>query len=236
MVLAGGVLEMQQLGVQGETGKDGAFLFLILGEFEIAFEGGEQDGAGVAIEFVADDGMTESLHMDTDLVGAAGVDAELHEGVESEVFENLIVGERGLAIAIDDHGACLGGMFHDGKVDAAAGLCEAALDETLIKFFDVAVFKGLREEFVRGFVLGKDDDAAGVAVEPVDGKDVAVFLAQCSLQRGLFAFAVGDAEHTGGFIDGDESIVLEQNFEFVHTNWFCGVAGSGSRINLLVLY
>ena len=212
--------------MQGKTGEDGAFLFFGLGELEIAFEGREQDGAGFAIEFVANDGIAEGLHVDADLVGAAGVDAELYQGIEAKVFEDLVVGEGGLAVAVDDHGAGFGGVFHDGHVDAAAGLREAALDEPLVELFDVAVFESLGEEFVGGFVLGEDDDAAGVAVEAVDGEDIAVFFPERSFQRGFFAFAIGDAEHAGGFIDGDEGVVLEQNLEFVHTNWFCGVAGS----------
>ena len=35
---------------------------------------------GGAVEGVADDGMAEGLHVDADLVGAAGLDADLDQG------------------------------------------------------------------------------------------------------------------------------------------------------------
>ena len=73
VVLAFGVLEMQEMGMQGEAGEDGAFFFFGLGEFEVAFEGGEEDGACFAVEFVTNNGVAEGLHVYTDLVGAAGV-------------------------------------------------------------------------------------------------------------------------------------------------------------------
>ena len=65
--------------MEGETREDGAFLFFGERQFVVAFDGREEDGAAVAIELVADDGMTEGLHVYADLVGASGVDLELYE-------------------------------------------------------------------------------------------------------------------------------------------------------------
>ena len=72
--------ELEQMGVQGETGEEGAFVFLVAGEFEVAFEGAKKNRFGVAVEFVADDRVAERLHVYADLVGAAGMDLELHQG------------------------------------------------------------------------------------------------------------------------------------------------------------
>ena len=63
--------------------QDGPFLFVVPGQFEIAFEGGYQYGAGISVYVVADNGVSEMLHVYADLVGAAGMDAELYEGIES---------------------------------------------------------------------------------------------------------------------------------------------------------
>jgi len=116
--LAGGVEEVKAVGVEGEAGKDGAFLFFLLAELVVAFYGGEEDGAAVAVKVVADDGVSEGLHMDTDLVGAAGMDAELDQGEEPEFFDDFVVGEGGLAAAVGYHLAGLCGMLHYRQVDA----------------------------------------------------------------------------------------------------------------------
>ena len=71
--------ELQELGMPGEPGEKGAFVFFVEGEFEIPFERREKDWFGVAVEVVADDGVTEGLHVDADLVGAAGMDLELDQ-------------------------------------------------------------------------------------------------------------------------------------------------------------
>jgi hypothetical protein len=47
---------------------------------EVFFRGETRDGVWGTVECVADDGMTEGLGMDADLVSAAGFDADLDEG------------------------------------------------------------------------------------------------------------------------------------------------------------
>lgn len=119
--------------------------------------------------------MAEGLAVDADLVGTAGMDTVLHEGVGAELFKDFIIGEGGLAFAIDHHLAGFCRMLHDGQVDAALFLGEGALGEALVDLFYFAIFEYSREIFVGGFIFGEEDDAAGVAVEAVDDEDVAVF-------------------------------------------------------------
>ena len=54
-----------------------------------------------------------------------------------------------------------------------------------------------------------------------------IFHAAWSFQRGVFAFAVRDAKGPGGFIDGDEVLVLENDFKFWHSGWGLWVVFSG---------
>src|ERR1700753_3740793 len=74
---AGGVGELEAMGVKGEAGEDGAVLFFGFGELEVSFDGREEDGFAVAVEVVAGDGVADGLHVDADLVGAAGMDSKL---------------------------------------------------------------------------------------------------------------------------------------------------------------
>src|SRR6185312_9440906 len=86
------------------------------------------------------------------------------------------------------------------------------------------------------FVFGEDDHAAGLAVEPMDGEDVAIFFSKPGFEGRFFAFAIRDAEHSGGFVDGDEGFVFEEDFGMVlHVLLFFvgagfGFAGAGGRL------
>jgi hypothetical protein len=88
---------------------------------------------------------------------------------------------------MDGHEAGFGGMFGYGEVDAAFLFRRRALDDALVDLFNGAFFEDLREVFMGGFVFGEDDDAAGVAVEAVDGEDVAVFFSQQAFEGGIFS-------------------------------------------------
>ena len=46
---------------------------------QIEFRGETRDDMGRSVEGIADDGVAEGLHMDTDLMGAAGFNADLDE-------------------------------------------------------------------------------------------------------------------------------------------------------------
>ena len=118
--------------MQRHAMEDGALVLFIPAQLIIPFEGGDEDGAAVTVGVVAGDGMTQGLHVDADLVGAAGVDAELHQGVKTQLFQYFVVGEGGLAFFVDYHDARLGGMLHDGQIDAALGRVGDALDNALV--------------------------------------------------------------------------------------------------------
>jgi len=160
--------------------------------------------------------MDKVLHVYADLVGAAGVDAELNEGVESQLFLYFVVGQGCLPFLIDDHDSLFSGMLHEAGVDAAFFLRKGALDDTGIDFFYRPLFEYLREVFMHGFRFGEYDDTAGAAVQPVNGEDRTVFFFQPALEGRIFAFAVGDAEQSGGFIDSDKIFVLEYDLGLVH--------------------
>ena len=127
--------------MERETREDGAFLFFGARQFVITFDGRKENGSSVSVEVVANDGMTEGLHVYADLVCAAGMDAKLDEGIEMQLFEDLVVGERRFAATVGDHGAGFARMFHDGQVDGAFWLGEGAMDNSLIQLFCRAVLE-----------------------------------------------------------------------------------------------
>ena len=69
---------------------------------------------------------------------------------------------------------------------------------------------------MRRFVLREYDDTAGVAIQPVNGKYGTVFFFQDAFKRRVLALAIGDAEETGGFVDGNEFRVLEKYVGLLH--------------------
>jgi len=159
--------------VEGEAGKDGAFLFFLLAELVVAFYGGEEDGAAVAVKVVAAMGF-RGIAYGHGSGGCGRYGCGIGQGEEPEFFDDFVVGEGGLAAAVGYHLA--------GFVDAplSAGRCYPALgertvDEALIDLFYFAAFEDAGEVFVCRFGLCEDDDAACFAVEAVDDEDVAVF-------------------------------------------------------------
>ncbi len=110
-------------------------------EFEVGFErgvgfgGGGEEGDSVrgSVEVVADDGVAEGLHVDADLMGAAGLDADLDEGEGAvgggETLEDVDVGDGGAdAFAAEGsaggHAGATDEVAGDGEVDGDVGLPE----------------------------------------------------------------------------------------------------------------
>ena len=58
-------------------------------------------------------------------------------------------------------------------------------------------------------IFCKDDDAAGVTVQSMDGEDRAIFFPQHGFQGDVLAFAIGYAQQAGGLVYGNEAFVLE---------------------------
>ncbi len=135
---------------------------------------------GGSVEGVADDGVAEGLHVDADLVGAAGLDADLDEGEgtigSSETFEDVDVGDGGASVgAAGGHAGAADEVAGDGEVDGDVVFGEVAVDEGEVGLGDLAAGEHLAELAVGAVVFGDEDDAAGLLVEAMDdaGAEVA---------------------------------------------------------------
>ncbi len=176
---------------------------------------------GGSVECVADDRVAEGLHVDADLVGAAGLDADLDEGegaVGGLVMRSSTLtwetAERPVGAA-GGHAGAADEVAGDGEVDGDVVLCEVAVDEGEVGFGDLAAGEHVAELAVGAVVLGDEDDAAGLLVEAVDdaGAEVAADVGEMVevVEEGVdegaaVACVVGGAgagvdHHAGGLVD-----------------------------------
>src|SRR5579871_6372585 len=135
------------------------------------------DDVGGSVEGVADDWMAEGLEVDANLMGAAGLDADLDEGERAvrggKAFDDFDMGDGGtdtLAISrtAGGHAVATDQIAADREVDGGVVLGDVAVDESDVGLFDVALGEHVAKLAVGGVVFGDEDDAAGLLVEAVD--------------------------------------------------------------------
>jgi hypothetical protein len=199
-------------------------------EVEVAREVG--DDVGGAVEGVADDGVAEGLHVDADLVGAAGFDADLDEGEGAvgadDALEDGGVGDGGAAIgATGGHAGAADEVAGDGEGDGGVVFGEVAVEESDVGFGNLAAGEHLAELAVGAVVFGDEDETAGEFVEAVDdarakiAADVGEFgeVEEEGVDEGAaVAGVVGGAgagvnHHAGRFVDDGEVLVLVDDVE-----------------------
>jgi hypothetical protein len=126
----------------------------------------------VAVAQVAEDGVADVIEMDADLVAPPGGRVDPEKGRPVEPLGQLPLGRGGLAaLGVDAHAA--GPEFAEGGVDPAAVRGGDAVDEGEVGLADLAAVEPAVEVAMGPGVLGEDDDAAGAAVEAVDGEELA---------------------------------------------------------------
>lgn len=133
-------------------------------------------GAGAAVEGVAGDGVADVGEMDADLVGAAGADLDLEEGVMGKALEDAVSGVSGAAGGeAGGHAGAAEGVAGDGGVDGAGFEADGALDQGEVGFADFARGELVGEVAVSGVGAGDEEDAGGAFVEAVNdaGAEVA---------------------------------------------------------------
>ena len=140
---------------------------------ELQLWGEARDDVGGAVEGVADDGVAEGLHVDANLVGAAGFDTNLDEGEGAvgggQALEYVDVGDGGAAVGTaGGHAGATDEVAGDGKVDGGVVLFDVAVDEGDVSLGDLTLGEHLAELAVGAVVFGDEDETAGLLVEAVD--------------------------------------------------------------------
>lgn len=83
-----------------------------------------------------------------------------------------------------------------------------------VAFLDVLLCEGLLEKAGSVGVEGKEEGAAGGAIEAVDGVDVLADLVACTLKgKGVALVPTTVDGEAGGLVDGDEILVLKEDLE-----------------------
>ena len=181
-----------------------------------------------AVFLVADDGVSEVLGMDTNLVLAACLQMEIHQGVAGVADEDLVmrhgefstvvngagIGDEGLVVLEPRlHGARAGFQlaFHHGHI------------ATVINLFFPVFLKAHGDLFV----LGEEHEAGGVAVETVDGMGAAALLGGGEILvedalRGLLFLARTIGEQSLLFVDDHKVFVFIDNFQPFAVKAFLG--------------
>ena len=180
-------------------------------------------GAGGAVEGIAGDGVSGVGEVDADLVGTAGSDLDLEEGMGGEAFQDAEFGMGGAAgVEAGGHAGAAEGVAGDGGVDDAGIGADAALDEGEVGFGDLAGGELAGEGAVGGVGAGDEEDAAGAFVEAVDdaGAEIAAEggelgeVVEEGVDEGAGAAAGAEVDdEAGGLVDGDDAGVLIEDVE-----------------------
>ncbi len=168
----------------------------------------------VAVAEVAEDGVADVVEVDADLVASAGQRADAEQGRAGEALGDLPFGRGGLAaLGVDAHPPRA--ELAERCVDLAAVGRGHAVDEGQVGLADLAAVELAVEAAVRGGVLGEDDDAAGGAVEAVDGEEPAGVVRAEELGQAARA-RLGHRDDAFGLVRGEKIVVLEEDADSGH--------------------
>jgi len=210
-------------------------------------EVGKAELVASAIYLVGKNRAPEAGDMDPDLVRASGARLELHECESAEPLGDLVVADRllglGNVLVGDDHPHAVGGMVHDPLLDIVAVTVECSLGDHRVFLEDLPCFKEHGEVAVGVFLLGDEDGAGSVAVEPVDdaGSVVAIDAGKLGeveakgVDKRSRPVALGRMhDHVGRLVDHREELILVKDVERDFLGDRFGVRGRRGREPQLV--
>ena len=165
-------------------------------------------------------------HMDTYLVGAAGVQRAEHErGIGLLVIKQLFkVGDgRFPASGVDDgHFETVDGMSSDVGEDASSLFFQPTLHHGEVNFLGAPLGELRGEREVSGVIFCHDDATAGVFVESVhdagtfhaaDAGEIAAMVKQCVHQGAVRVAGSGVHHHAALLVDHHERGILVENIQ-----------------------
>ena len=117
---------------------------------------------------VTDTGMAQGCEVHPDLVGAAGLEMDLHQRGRPERLDDLVVGDARLAAGQHRELVVVVGMAADRGVDRALQRIGQALDEGVVGLVDRALLEGTLERGVGVLAFGDHHESTGAHVETVD--------------------------------------------------------------------
>ena len=136
---------------------------------------GLRNGCGMRVSFLAAEGVADFGEVDPDLVSAAGLEAALEDGVVADALDGADVGDGvlGGGVVLPPRTAAAQAVAAVADEIAFDGLLGGvAVDDGEVGAVDGVRLKHLRQRVFGGGRKGEDHQAAGVAVEAVDGADL----------------------------------------------------------------
>jgi hypothetical protein len=158
--------------------------------------------------------------VDTDLVHAAGFEADAQERVAREELDELEVRDRlTRAVAVEGLARRVPAVAADRRLDPARARPRLAPDEREVLAFQVAATDELLQPAVCLLRARDDEQARGVAVEPVDDAGpvllpaLGAVLDQTVNERALSASGPGMDDDACGLVDDEQVLVLVRDAE-----------------------
>ena len=122
-----------------------------------------------AVDRVADDREADRREMDADLVRPASLQVDREERVLAEQLEQLEVRDGvARAVRVQRLPGRVAAVAADRRLDPAGARSRPAADEGQVGPLELAALDQLLQPLVRLLRAGDDEQARGVAVEPVD--------------------------------------------------------------------
>ena len=169
-------------------------------------------GGSGGIDLIAKDRVAEGKHMDAKLVAATGAGGQAHAGFGCAAGDDLPVGLGGAAVGRNLLARAIFPIAADGQVNMTLILRDLAMHAGDIGLLRAAVFEFLAKRPLRLSGAGKDDDPAGVAIQPMHQKRVPARGLQPGQQTILPTRQLArDRKQTGGFVEDEDLRILVQD-------------------------
>lgn len=181
-----------------------------------------------AVDFIADDRMTEMCEVNANLMFASSEETDAQEGEISfgarEFLAHGELGLRGQAIGAHAilHCHAAGFVFAQGRVDQAFILAHMAMNNGEVFLIDGAIFPEPTDFAGSVIGFGHKRDAAGFAIKAVDKMNCKVGLRGLS-SRQIEAHAADEARilvgfrgmthEARGFVDDEQVVILVDDWE-----------------------
>ncbi len=151
--------------------------------------------------------------MNPDLVRPSRFDAALDEGEILESLRHFVIGSGWFSTMHDGHFLRMGRVRTKRLVNQPLLLVHHAFHQGEVDFLHRPIHELFGKFLVRLLRFGKNQNAAGLPVESVNGENLTELVAEHVVQIGLVRRkTVGNGEQVGGFVHHDEVVVLVNYF------------------------
>jgi hypothetical protein len=161
------VFEVQRVSVEGLTIEEDGRGFGVIEAEKVA----ESERASARIRLIGEDRMADVGQVDADLVGPTGLRLTANQGVAVEAFEHLVERHGFLASVLDrsdGHFLAVDWVHPERLLDEVAVSGRHPVNQGEIFLADRPLLELFGQELVSLVVLGDDQEARGVAVEPMN--------------------------------------------------------------------